>query len=166
MANIILGRTQTADATPFEPNRVTTDFPSGTGIVSQDVQSAIEEIKLYASKVSRFCVASGFDGTASAVRYLEFITNVASNNTGFVVPRSAKIKEITLACQSNATTTAQVVSWNGTSETLLQSISLSASRKNSLINLDIPIAANTEIRTKITSGSCAKPMLYIFFVFE
>jgi hypothetical protein len=68
------------------------EFDNATnGFVSDDVQTAIEEIKQYIVSKGRFSVTAGFDGNASTGRWLEFITNTASgpsgSGVGFVVPK-------------------------------------------------------------------------------
>lgn len=136
------------------------------GFVATDTQAAIEESKTNAESRSRFAVNAGFDGNASSGRYLEFNSNVASNQSGFVLPRNAKLKEISLVVSTNSTTNFQIINWNGTTETLITNISLSASRKSTVTNLSISLNANEELRVKCSSGSCSRPIVYLFLLFD
>lgn len=156
MAFILAGRTQTADATPYD-NSIT-QFQSPC----DDVQTAIERLKQYAENVARFCVACGFDGTASTGRWLEFITNNPSNSTPFVIPKNAYLREITISCSSNSTSTTTIFK----NSLATQSITLSNQRKKSETNLNISFNSLDEISVQVTSGSASKPMVFMFFVFS
>lgn len=159
--------TPVALSTPFEPNRnpIWNGSAGPSGITSQNVQDAIEEVKSFAESTSRFVVSPGFDGTASSGRYLEFSSNVDSNLSGFVMPRAGLIKELSLAVVSNATTTIEIRKWNGVTETVLTSISLAAQRKNKVTGLNVVLAADDELRVRVLSGSSSRPVMFIFLVF-
>lgn len=151
--------TPVARSTPFDD--FVANLTASYGSQVDNVQTAIEALKAYTETVARFCVASGFDGTASSGRWLEFITNNASNTTPFVLPRNAKLSEISISCAANATTTVTVfkngVAW--------QTISLAAARKNSVTGLSLTANSLDEISIQVTSGSSSRPMVYLFFVF-
>lgn len=159
--------TPVAQSVPFEPNRNPqyNGNPGPSGISSDNAQDAIEEVKGFAESIARFVISPGFDGTASSGRYLEFSSNVNSNNSGFVIPRAGAIKELSLAATSNATTVIEVRKWNGSVETVLTSISLTAQRTNYLTGLNVVLAAGDELRVRVLSGSSSRPVMFIFAVF-
>jgi hypothetical protein len=159
--------TPVAISTPFEPNRnpIWNGVAGPSGITSQDVQGAIEEVKTFAENTSRFMVSPGFDGNATVGRYLEFSSNVDSNIAGFVTPRAAVIKELSLVVAANSTMTVQLRKWDGVTETVLTSISLAAARKSSVTGLSVSLAANDEIRAYVSAGSATRPIMNIFCVF-
>lgn len=136
---------------------------STNGFASNNVQSAIEEAKNTAEGKARWLASPGFDGTASVGRYLEFSSNVNSNQSGLVVPRSASLKELSLALNTSGTITFTIYKWNGSAETSLTTISTSSSRKSIVTGLDILLNSNDELRVKCTSGSGSRPILYMFF---
>ena len=70
MGQILFGRTQLAVQTPFEPNRNPQWGGSAgpSGIVSIDVQSAIEEVKAQAFANDRFLVLPNYGGNANTGR--------------------------------------------------------------------------------------------------
>lgn len=133
------------------------------GFVSQKVQPAIEEARSTALGKPRFCVSCGFDGTASSGRYLEYNSNVDSNQSGFVVPVPCVLRELSLCLNTAGTVTFQILKWNGTTETLLTSISTSSARKSSVVDLNIALVALDELRVKCSSGSGARPICFQFF---
>lgn len=149
MAVSVFGRTQFASQVPFDN--------TSNGFVATDTQAAIEEVTA-ASNATRFMVLSGFDGTASTGRFLEFITNIPSNTTPFIMARAGSIKELSLGCSVNSTGTVQVLK-NGS---LITSISLTAAKKNSVTGLSLSLAALDEISVKVSSGSIPKPIMFIF----
>lgn len=130
------------------------------GFTAKNTQQAIEEARDTAQGKIRYLVNCGFDGTASSGRYLEYNSNVDSNLSGFVLPAAATLKEISICVNSNGTGTMQVLSWNGTTETLLTSISLSNARKAAVTGLTISLAALAELRVKCSSGSLSRPIVF------
>jgi hypothetical protein len=145
-------RTQVAGATPFDN--------STNGFVAADVQAAIEEAKTAAGSKGRFSITAGFDGNATVGRYLEFNSNVDSNQSGFLIPRDGTLRECSLAIQTNAAVTVQLRTRAGT---VLQSISTTANtRTNILTGLNLILTANTEYTIYISAGSCARPITWWF----
>lgn len=132
------------------------------GYVSKTVQEAIEETKTTAEGKSRYCVSCGFDGNASSGRYLEYNSNVDSNQSGFVVARDSVMEEQSLSVTSNSTTTFSVYCWTGSAEALLTTISLSARRTTYTTGLNISLSQGWELRVKCTSGSCSRPIVFQF----
>ena len=137
---------------------------ASNGFTSTNVQAAIEEAKNTASGgTARWMASPGFDGTASSGRYLEFSSNVDSNQSGLVIPLACTLKEISLALNTSGTVTFTVYTWNGTTETSITTISTSSSRKAIVTGLNIALVTNAEIRVKCTSGSGARPIVFMFF---
>lgn len=130
---------------------------SANGFDATKVQPAIEEAKATAV-AARYCVACGFDGNASSGRWLEFITNVASNVTPMVIPRASILKEISFAVSATSTITATVFK-NGVA---LQTVTISAAKKATVTGLSHSIAALDEISVQVASGSGSRPMLFLF----
>lgn len=135
----------------------------GNGFTSKTTQEAIEEAKNTAEGKMRYLASCGFDGNASSGRYLEYNSNVDSNQSGFVLAVASILKELSIAVQSSSTVTFSVYNWNGTTETLLTSISLSSARTGRVTGLSVSLAALSEIRIKCTSGSCSRPIVFQYF---
>lgn len=133
------------------------------GFVSKTTQEAIEEARSTAEGKMRYLNSCGFDGSATSGRYLEYNSNVDSNQTGFVIAIPSKLKELSIGAVSNATVTFTVYKWNGTAETSLTTISLAGTRTGRVIGLDIALVALDEIRIKCTSGSCSRPIVFQYF---
>lgn len=133
------------------------------GFVSQNVQAAIEEARSTAEGKARWMASPGFDGTASTGRYLEFSSNVDSNQAGLVIPRATSLKELSLGLNTSGTVTFTIYKWNGTIETALTTISTSSSRKAIVTGLNKALVANDELRVRCTSGSGSRPIVFMFF---
>lgn len=152
-AIILFDRTQFAAIVPFDN--------STNGFVATDVQAAIEELKAQLGAGSRYAVSAGFDGGASVGRYLEFSANVASNQSGFVPARAGVIKEVSCVCQSSATITFTLAKIGGSD---LTTCAISASRKGKNTGLSVSIASLDEISVRVTSGSCSRPIVWIYIL--
>jgi hypothetical protein len=155
MSQVVIG--QVSRSTPFDN--------STNGFVSTNAQEAIEEVKSALESQTRFAITCGFDGTASSGRYLEFSSNVDSNQSGLTLPRNAIIKELSFAINTAGTVTFTVYSYNGTSETSLTSLSVTSGRTASVNGLNISVASGLELRVKCTSGSGSRPVFALFMVF-
>lgn len=132
---------------------------SVNGFVATNVQAAIEESRASSASKSRFAVSAGFDGTASTGRWLEFNSNVDSNQSGFVVARNSTLREISVALNASGTVTFQV---RKKDNTVLTSVSLSAQRTKTVTGLSIALTANLEIMIYTSSGSGARPIVWLF----
>jgi hypothetical protein len=142
------------------------EFDNATnGFVSDDVQTAIEEIKQFILAKGRFSITAGFDGNASIGRWLEFITNTASgpsgSGVGFVVPAACNMKELTISVVANSTITVTVYK-NFT--TVVATVSLSGTRKN-VVTVDVAFVSLDEISFKVTSGSSGKILVNGFMYY-
>lgn len=119
-----------------------------------------------ADSLSRFAASCGFDGNASTGRYLEFNSNVDSNISGFILPRTTVLKEIAFAISANSAITFTVYKFSGGVETALTSISTTSGQRTAYTTgLNILYAAGDEIRVKCTAGSAARPVFTLFMVY-
>ena len=155
----------------LEANKVVVTELDGSLATSDITQSQLGQldnlIDIINSEIeakSRFAISCGFDGSASSGRYLEFNSNVDSNSSGFVSPRNCRLKEISLVIESSSTVTFSVIKYSGV-ETTITTVETVSSRKGIVINLDLVITTNDEIRVKCTSGSGSRPIVYLFFIF-
>jgi hypothetical protein len=123
-------------------------------IIPQPVDTALENS-------SRFMVAAGFDGNATVGRFLEFNSNVDSNQSGFVLARNAVINEVAIAVQNNSTVTFTIQIQTPTPITTLTTISLTAARKNIVTGLNISLNTLDELSIRCTAGSCSRPIVFI-----
>jgi len=145
-------RTQTANVTPFDN--------STNGFTSTDVQAAIEEARNNAQSKARYAISGGFDGNASVGRYLEFNSNVDSNQSGYVNANASWLKEISCVCSTSSTITFTIAKVGGTD---LAACSLSASRKSRTTGLTVSVLSLDELSIRVTSGSCSRPIVWLFF---
>lgn len=103
----------------------------------------------------------GFDGNAATGRWLESLTNVASNLTGYIIAGTKTIRSISCGASSasnsyNATFT---IYKNGT---VLDTISLVNSRKNTKLNLAHILTDKDEISVQQTAGSSVRPVVSLW----
>lgn len=150
-----------ARALPFEANR-SPQYDGNqlsSGIVSENAQDAIEEVKVTAPGTgARYTAMLGFDGNATNGRWLEFLTNVSSNLSGHVIAEPSTMRSLSVAVQVN-TTCELTIYKNGI---ILESLILSAQRKNNKINLNHSLLVLDELSVRVTSGNCIKPVFNIF----
>lgn len=158
MSQIVVS--QVSRSTPFDNTTA-----GASGMTSTDAQGAIEEVRTAFLSQARFAITCGFDGTASSGRYLEFSSNVDSNQAGLTLPRNAVIRELSFAIKTAGTVTFTVYSYNGTSETTLTTLSVTSARTASVNGLNISVASGLELRVKCTSGSGSRPVFALFLVF-
>lgn len=158
MSQIVVS--QVSRSTPFDNTTA-----GASGMTSTNAQSAIEEVRTAFLSQARFAITCGFDGTASSGRYLEFSSNVDSNQSGLTLPRATILAELSFALSSAGTVTFGVYSYNGTTETLLTSISSSSSKTASVSGLNISVSSGLQLRVKCTSGSGSRPVFALFMIF-
>lgn len=108
--------------------------------------------------------SAGFDGNAAVGRYLEFTSNVGSNQSGFVVNVNSRIVAATIAVNTSATATFTIYDYTGVTETALGTFSVTTSRVGVNNSLNLTVLAGREIRIKLTSGSCSRPVVALFIV--
>lgn len=145
-------RTQRAIDTPFDN--------STNGFTATEVQSAILEARDTAQNKSRYAISVGFDGNASTGRYLEFNSNVNSNLSGYVNANLAWLREITCVCESTSTITFKIAKVGGSD---IGTCTITSARKAITTNLSVSIASLDELTVRVTSGSCSRPIMWLFF---
>lgn len=133
---------------------------STNGFTATNVQAAIEEARITSEGKARYTVSSGFDGTANVGRYLEFNSNVDSNQSGYINANASWIKEISCVCQSSSTITFTIAKVGGGD---LASCSIAAARKSVTTGLLVSLISLDELSIRVTSGSCARPIVWVYF---
>lgn len=129
------------------------------GFTSDNVQSAIEEAYGDAANVSRGPTIAGFDGTGSSGRWLEFFQNNPSNTNPFILAEHAELVAISVVTSAATATGNFRIFKNGVA---LQNIALTAQKKNAVSGLSHDLPSLTELSVQITSGSVARPQIYLF----
>ncbi len=140
-----------ARSTPF-------DNTSNT-FISTNVQAAIEEAYQTAANASRGPTVCGFDGSASSGRWLEFYANNPSDASPFIVAEPAELIALSIVTASTSATGTVTIYKNGVS---IQTISLTAQKKNAISGLAHLLSTLDEISVQVTSGSISRPTVYIF----
>lgn len=128
-----------------------------SGFSSENVQDAIEEAQAGVA-VSRYTIYASTNANANSVRFLEFVPGLTSDSNPFIVPKNCLVKDLTLVAGSNSTGTVSILKNNVSVET----ISLSASRIATKINLSVSFLALDEMSVTVSSGSISKPLVTIF----
>lgn len=131
---------------------------STNGFTSTETQSAVEEAKQLAANSSRGPTICGFDGNGSTGRWLEFFANNPSNNNPFIIAENNELIAVSICASTNSTGTVSIFK-NGVS---IQTISLSASRKNAVTGLTHSLVSLDELSLQVTSGSITRPTVFMF----
>jgi hypothetical protein len=133
-------------------------FDNGTnGFASIDAQKAIEEAQTMGIVGVGGSLIFAFDGNASTGRWLEVTGNLSSDKTGYIIAGTKLIRALSFAGNITSTYTATCTFYkNGVA---LDTISLSASRKITKLNLSHSLTDLDEITAKITAGSVAQPVV-------
>lgn len=135
---------------------------STNGFTAVDVQAAIEEAKAMAEGKARWVVMIGFDGNGSTGRWLEFLTNISSNVSGYVLPAPSYMLELSASCESSTTVTFTVYKQV---TSVLETLTLTSTRKASK-TVSVSLTTLDELSAKITSGSCSKPTVGIHLRYQ
>lgn len=142
---------QVAESVPFDNDT--------NGFTSEDVQTAIEEAYALGANASRGPTICGFDGSASTGRWLEFYSNNPSNNSPFIIAEPSELIALSIVTANASATGTATIFKNGVA---LQTISLTAQKKNAVNGLAHLFATLDEISVQITAGSVSRPVVYIF----
>lgn len=157
-----------AIAIPFEPDRDPqyggTAGPSG--ILSINVQDAIEEAKADALANDRFLLLTHYGGNANVGRYLEWYPAEASLTSPVYFSSGARLLNIT--CQTTAaaaTCTIGIFDVNVSTVTPVYSFSMTAQKR--VIFIGAPtlatFATNALIAVRVTAGSINSPQMQVTF---
>lgn len=163
--SIIFGRTQQAIQTPFEPNRNPQygGNPGPSGIVSQEVQSAIEEIKAQAFANDRFLILPNYGGNANVGRYLEFFTGQSSDVSPLFFTASANLLTVTLqTTAASATCNMGIFDLNVSSVTPVYTVVMNNQKRVQFTGSPLAtISPNSLIAIRVTSGSINTPTMQL-----
>jgi len=149
-----------AQAIPFEPNR------NGSEIGSENVQDAIEEVKLDALNNDRFLLLAAFNGNANAGRYLEYFTGIDSSIAPILYSVPARITDIVAATTSaSATCTIQFVDIRVlATPVVLYTVTFNKVKRVVLDSTpDAPlflVPNDAQLAIRIGSGSINRPHIY------
>ena len=135
-----------------------------SGLLSEDVKSALDEIHEEAQNASRAYTLAQYNGNANTGRYLEFFSGISSNDAPLYTPGNAEVITIVAATTSNNSTCTigfYDKTGPGPSGTLLYTLTFSNQKRViTTSSLLFTIPATGELTIKITSGSISKPHLY------
>lgn len=99
------------------------------------------------------CLNFGYNGTASATRWLEVISNNPTNNTPFIVAGTKAVRSLSISTDINSTCTVTLYK-NGV---VLDTITLTGSKKNTKLNLNHILANQDALSAAVTSGTVSRP---------
>lgn len=155
--------TPVALSVPFMPNR--TSQASGnvpSGIMSINVQDAIEESLVTALNNDRYPFIASYNGNAGNGKYLEMYPGNASSSAPFQIPDQSVIKTISYLATANSTGVLSFYNSRTGSDVLLFSLTITASKDMTWADLNYIIAPDTHLAIKVSSGSFNKPALTIW----
>ena len=155
--------TPVALSVPFMPDRTSTasgNLPSG--IMSINVQDAIEESLITALNNDRYPFISSYNGAAGKNKYLEMYPGNASDTAPFQIPDISIIKTISYLATANSTGTISFYNNKTGTDILLFNLVISNSKDETWIDLDYIIAADTHLAIKVSDGSFNKPALTVW----
>lgn len=155
--------TPVALSVPFIPNR--TSAASGnipSGIMSINVQDAIEEGLVTALNNDRYPFIASYNGAAGNGKYLEVYPGNDSASAPFQVPDESIIKTISYLATANSTGVFGFYDIKTSPSVLLFQLSVSGSKDVTWLDMNYVITPDTHIAIKVDSGSFNKPALTIW----
>jgi hypothetical protein len=159
--------TPVAISVPFEPNRnPSANGTSGaSGLVSTDVQNAIEEAKADALANDRFLLLPNYGGNANSGRYLEIFPNQSSLDSPIFSPTGMNILSVVLQTTSNnSTCNVGIFDLSISSVVPVYTIVMTAQKRVSYVGTPLAtLGANCLLAVQVISGSINQPTLQIFF---
>lgn len=157
--------TPVALSTPFEPNRITATFPTGTSIDADNVQDAIEEAKLDALSNDRFTLLTHYGGNANVGRYTEWFPATSSLTSPVYLTAATKLLGVT--CQTtaaNATCTIGVFDVNVSTVTPVYTLVMSEQKRVSYVGNPLAsFESGALVALRVTSGAINTPQLQVTF---
>lgn len=146
-----------AQAVPFESNR------NGSGLQSQDVQSAIEEVKNDAIDNDRYQVSVFYNGNANNGRYLEAFPGIDTFDAPIIIPENSVIRTVTLGTVSNSGPFSVSLFKTTNLTTPILTLTLNSGVDRQVFqNLTVMLNSLDQIAVRITSGSRNKPFMRLF----
>jgi hypothetical protein len=104
-------------------------------------------------------IVFGFDGNAATGRWLELATNVASDLTQATIANTKGIRALSIGVADTSATTTATLYKNGV---ILDTIALSAQKRNSKVNLNHILLDKDYLSAQITAGSCSRPAMFVW----
>ena len=150
---------QVAKSTPFDK-----DNNPSCGFVSTDVQSAIEELCDKASVSASPGFTFNSPGNASNNTWMQ-VGQVISNKTGINFPLyNGILFELSVANEISNTFDVELYEHDGSTFTLLATVSVTAARSDTFDSSDfgvVNITHGLELAAKIVNGSAKNPVVQI-----
>lgn len=103
------------------------------------------------------CLSFGYNGTANN-RWLEVIGNNPTNNTPFIIAGNKAIRAMSFSVDSTTTTTGTLY----VNAVPFQSITITAGKKSTLLNLNRLLFDGDELSVQIVNGSASRPCLVVW----
>ena len=104
----------------------------------------------------------GRSGNVSSGAYLNN-ESVPSNTTGRAIALSnARITGVIVRNQNSNTFTVEVEEHDGSTFTSLGTFSVTSSRGDDFLGLNIPLTSDEELAVSISAGSCKNPVVIVF----
>lgn len=134
--------------------------PTGTSMVSTDVEAAIKENYQLAKDASIAFILADYNGNANNGRYLELFNGISTFNAPLRVINPVDI--ITIVARTTSTqSNAQLEFVDLFTNTVLYTLSYGNNKEIVLTNGPLfTIPANGELAIRVSSGSVQKPHLY------
>lgn len=150
MGTLLFGRTQSAEDTPFEPNR-NPQFNGNlgpSGITSLETQSAIEEVKNIVTGLARFAMVFVANGTVGNLNWLGFNELVTSQTTPMIIPVACVLKELAMSFNGAAVDGVLLIYKNGLvnpTNVIYSNTFTNVNTYKLMSGLNIPLAAGDRI---------------------
>jgi hypothetical protein len=149
----LITRSQVAISTFFEALRNPGFGGVPSTLTSTDVQNAIEEVSYSVSNSASPGFSWGRSGSASSGTWLQNET-VPSNITGRNFPfYNGSLTEVSVSNESVNTFSVEIYEHDGTTYTLLATVSLTAQRSNVQSFTGVSVTKGLELAVKVSSGS-------------
>jgi hypothetical protein len=104
------------------------------------------------------CLNFGYQGTAHPDRWLEVVSNNPTDETPFVIAGVRAVRAFSISVDTVTTGTVTLYR-NGS---VLDTISLTSSKKNSKLNLNYVLLDQDTLSAKVTSGDLSRPNLAVW----
>jgi len=144
--------TPVAKSTPFDP--------TGSSLVSEDVNAAIIEV-LSLAGASRYPATFGKQGTVSNA-FLDRWNQIGSDITPFIVPEPGLVKALSTAVSVVVATTDVIITIYKNAISI-DTITIPIGSMNAAqSSLSLSVTTLDEISAKVTQGSARNPILDIF----
>lgn len=142
---------QHAEGTPFDN--------SSNGFISEDVQAAIEELANTVDTSASPGFTWGSSGNVTSGSWLLNDT-VPSNKAGrSIFLTNATLEYVFVRCEDPTTFSVQVYEHDGTTYTLITTVSIVAVRAGDFPIASLPLTTGKELAMRVTAGSAKNPVV-------